>query len=102
MRIQALIAFATAFAFTAMATLPADAATSKKKRYQNQARASITVRKHRSYLDAGTTVKPGEKGYHDYYYMLTSRYPSYGPAGPDNRDYRYPLPQPFELPGFGF
>jgi hypothetical protein len=34
--------------------------------------------------------------------MLTSRFPTYGPAGPDNREFRYPLPYPFELPGYGF
>jgi hypothetical protein len=100
MRIRALIAFAAGFAV--LAAVPANAATAKKKRYENRAHYSITVRKHRSFLDAGTEVKPGEKGYHDYQYMLTSRFPSYGPAGPDNRDYRFPLPAPFELPGWGF
>jgi hypothetical protein len=100
MRIQALIAIAAGLAV--LAAVPADAATKKKKkRYENRAHFSITVRKHRSFLDAGTEVRPGEKGYHDYYYLLTSRYPTYGPAGPENRgNGRYPLPSPFELPGF--
>jgi hypothetical protein len=81
MRIQALIAIAAGLAV--LAAVPADAATKKKKkRYENRAHFSITVRKHRSFLDAGTEVRPGEKGYHDYYYLLTSRYPTYGPAGP--------------------
>jgi hypothetical protein len=99
MRIQALIAIAAGLAV--LAAVPADAATKKKKkRYENRAHFSITVRKHRSFLDAGTEVRPGEKGYHEYHYLLTSRYPTYGPAGPDNRDGRYPLPSRFELPGF--
>ena len=98
MRIQALIAAAAGLAV--LAAVPANAASSKKKRYENRAHFSITVRKPRSFLDAGTEVRPGEKGYHEYHYLLTSRYPTYGPAGPDNREGRYPLPSRFELPGY--
>ena len=98
MRIQALIALAAGLAV--LAAVPADAASSKKKkRYENRAHFSITVRKHRSFLDAGTEVRPGEKGYHDYYYLLTSRYPEYGPVN-DNLNSRWPLPSRFELPGY--
>lgn len=100
MRFKALLALAAGLAI--VAAVPADAKPVKKKRYENRAHYSITVRKQRSFLDAGTEVRPGEKSYHDYHYLLTSRFPTYGPAGPDNRDYRYPLPAPFELPGFGF
>jgi len=97
MRKQALLVIAAAFAVSA--TLPAAAATSKKKRYENRAHYSITVRKHRSFLDAGTEVKPGSKSYHDYYSLLTPPYPLYGPVN-DSRDYRWPLPSRFELPGY--
>jgi hypothetical protein len=97
MRIASLIVIAAAFAVSAI--IPADAATSKKKRYENREHYSITVRKPRSYLDAGTEVRPGEKSYHDYYSLLTPRYPTYGPVN-DSRDYRWPLPSRFELPGY--
>ena len=97
MRIQALIAVAAGLAV--LAAGPANAASSKKKRYENRAHFSITVRKPRSFLDAGTEVRPGEKGYHEYHYLLTSRYPEYGPPN-DNLNSRWPLPSRFELPGF--
>ncbi len=97
MRIQALIAAAAGLAV--LAAVPANAASSKKKRYENRAHFSITVRKPRSFLDAGTEVRPGEKGYHEYHYLLTSRYPEYGPPN-DNLNSRWPLPSRFELPGF--
>jgi hypothetical protein len=104
MRFKALLALATGLAagLAVAATVPAEAKPAKKKRYENRAHYSITVRKHRNYLDAGTAVRPGEKSYHDYHRLLTSRFPTYGPAGPDNGEFRYPLPYPFELPGFGF
>lgn len=45
---------------------------------QERARTRITIQK-RSYLDAGTIVKPGTARYHDYAFPLQSRFPSYGP-----------------------
>ncbi len=98
MRISVLLALSAAAAVAASVPAEAKSSTSKKK-YENRAHYSITVRKQRSFLDAGTEVKPGEKSYHDYYYMLTSRYPSYGPVN-DSRDYRWPLPGPYDGPPY--
>lgn len=89
-----LVSLLAATALIAAATAPADAAA-KKKVYRERSHMSITVNKPRSYLDAGTEVKPGSKGYHDYYYLLTSRYPDYGPPY-DNRYSRWPLPGPYD------
>jgi hypothetical protein len=55
MRIQALIAVAAGLAV--LAAVPADAASSKKKkRYENRAHYSITVRIDRDQRVAGTRV----------------------------------------------
>lgn len=98
MRLHALLAFAAGAAIAA--SVPADAKTStSKKKYENRAHYSITVRKPRSFLDAGTEVRPGEKSYHDYYGLLTSRYPTYGPVN-DSRDYRWPLPGAYDGPPY--
>jgi hypothetical protein len=94
MRIAPLVALAAGLAV--VASVPADA---KPRKNQDREHYSITVRKPRSYLDAGTEVKPGERSYHDYYSLLTPRYPQYGPVN-DSRDYRWPLPSRFELPGY--
>ena len=89
MRFVSIVALATLSAF-ALATLPAEAQTERQ-------RPRITVKKKRSYLDAGTTVKPGDLRYRDYAEPIWSRYPSYGP---DPLGSRYPLPGPFDgLPG---
>ena len=88
--LTAFVAVAAAFAILA-ATLPAEAQSER-------ARTRITVKKQRSYLDAGTTVKPGEGRYLDYAFPLYSRYPNYGPY-PDIS--RWPLPGPFDgLPNY--
>ena len=90
MRFVSIVALATLSAF-ALATLPAEAQTERQ-------RPRITVKKKRSYLDAGTTVKPGEGRYLDYAFPLYSRYPNYGPY-PDVS--RLPLPGPFDnLPSY--
>ena len=69
-KVFALVAAAAATALLA-ATLPADA--------QDRARTRITIQK-RSYLDAGTVVKPGSMRYLDYVFVgQSSRLPSYGP-----------------------
>jgi hypothetical protein len=89
MRFVSIVALATLSAF-ALATLPAEAQTERQ-------RPRITVKKKRSYLDPGTTVKPGDLRYRDYAEPIWSRYPSYGP---DPLGSRYPLPGPFDgLPG---
>ena len=90
MRLVSIVALATLSAF-ALATLPAEAQTERQ-------RPRITVKKKRSYLDAGTTVKPGDLRYRDYAEPIWSRYPSYGP---DPMGSRWPLPGPFDgLPNY--
>ena len=90
MRFVSIVALATLSAF-ALATLPAEAQTERQ-------RPRITVKKKRSYLDAGTTVKPGDLRYRDYAEPIWSRYPSYGP---DPLGSRWPLPGPFDgLPSY--
>jgi hypothetical protein len=65
---------------------------------QNErARTRITI-KPRSYLDAGTTVKPGTARYHNYAFPPNWHYPSYGAELTGTT--RYPLPERFWLPGY--
>ena len=62
-------------------------------------RTKITVRR-RSYLDGGTEVVPGERKFMDYAapptYMNSAPSAAWDPTG----IHRYPLPRPFELPGY--
>ncbi len=89
MRLVPIAALATLFAF-AVATLPAEA-------QPDRARTRIIVKKKRSYLDAGTTVKPGQRKYLEYAFPLGYDYPTYGPYPNASR---WPLPGPFDgLPG---
>jgi hypothetical protein len=90
MRIAPAVALLTLFAFSA-ATLPAEAQIERR-------RPQITIKK-RSYLDAGTTVKPGSAKYHEYAFPLRSMYPAYSPF-PDDERWRWPLPGPLDVPGF--
>ena len=64
-----------------------------------RARTKITVRP-RSYLDGGTQVFPGERKFMDYAqpptYMQSSPSAAWDPTGSK----RFPLPMPFELPGY--
>jgi hypothetical protein len=83
---------AAAAAAMLVASIPADA-------QPDRARTRITVQK-RSYLDAGTVVKPGTAKYHEYAFPVRSLYPSYGPFPDDQQRFRYPLPSPFDVPGF--
>ena len=64
-----------------------------------RARTRITVRP-RSFLDGGTEVVPGERKFMDY-----AQAPTYGWLAPTSSwdplgVHRYPLPMPFELPGY--
>lgn len=80
------------------ATLPADA---QNNRDGYRPRAKITVQPRRSYLDAGTAVKPGERRYHDYIYSPALLYPPYGPRTyPYAAAARWPLPSFGDIPGF--
>jgi len=64
-----------------------------------RARTRITVRP-RSFLDGGTEVVPGERKFMDYAqaptYIWLAPTSSWDPLGV----HRYPLPMPFELPGY--
>ena len=91
MRLASFAAVSTALAFL-LTSLPAEAESQR-------ARTRITVKKPRSYLDAGTTVKPGTARYHDYAYPVRSLYPTYGPFADEER-FRWPLPGPFDVPGY--
>jgi hypothetical protein len=64
-----------------------------------RARTRITV-KPRSFLDGGTEVLPGERKFMDY-----AQAPTYGWLAPTSSwdplgTHRFPLPMPFELPGY--
>jgi hypothetical protein len=91
MRFASFAALAAAFALLA-SSLPAAA-----KDYEHK-RTRIIIQK-RSYLDAGTTVKPGTARYTNYLWAIDNRFPTYGPPN-DNLNSRFPLPGPFELPGY--
>ena len=91
MRFASFIALAAASMVFA-ASLPAGA-----KDYERQ-RTRIIIQK-RSYLDAGTTVKPGTARYTNYLWAIDNRFPTYGPPN-ENINPRTPLPGPFELPGY--
>jgi hypothetical protein len=80
------VLLASAVAFTAV-----DAAAQTTKRKPTR----VVVTK-RSYLDAGTEVKPGERHFNDY--VFPPNYSPYSVVDP-TRSYRYPLPDPFWLPG---
>jgi hypothetical protein len=87
----------------ALTSWPADAQPRKRVRqdldsYQvKRPPTRITVRKARSYLDPGTEVLPMSRSYTDYA-MPPNWYPTgaWDAAGA----YRYPLPDPFYLPGY--
>jgi len=89
MALKTLGAFVIAAA-VAFAAWPADAATKKR----SPTRVIVTKR---SYLDAGTEVKPGQRKFTDYVYPPNhTPYSYFDPTG----SYRSPLPDPFWLPGY--
>jgi hypothetical protein len=108
MRLAPLLALSLV-ASALVATSPADA----QRRYyrgdqteritiideNGRARTRITVRP-RSFLDGGTEVLPGERKFMDY-----AQAPTYGWLAPTSSwdplgTHRFPLPMPFELPGY--
>jgi len=91
MRLASLAALAAAFALFA-ASLPAGA-----EDYPGQRPRTRIIIKKRSYLDAGTVVKPGTARYTNYLLVIDSRFHTYGPPN-DNFPLRFPLPGAFELP----
>ncbi len=78
MRLASFIAIAAAVGMLT-ATIPAEAQTTTTQKKRTQ----ITVKK-RSYLDAGTTVKPGSMNYQDYAFGPHMRSPTYGPPGSEH------------------
>ena len=91
MRSASFAALAAALAVLA-SSLPANAMDYRHPRTR------ITIQK-RSFLDAGTTVKPGTARYTNYIWANNNRFPTYGPPN-DNLNTRWPLAGPFELPGY--
>ena len=109
MRLASIIAVAAVAVTVMTAASPADA---QRRTYRGdrsetitwidengRARTRITVRP-RSYLDGGTEVFPGERKFTDYAYPPTymngSAMAGWDPTG----SRRFPLPMPFELPGY--
>jgi hypothetical protein len=78
MRLASYVALAAAIGLLT-AAVPAEAQTGATQKKRTQ----IIVKK-RSYLDAGTTVKPGSMNYHDYAFGPAMRAPTYGPPGSEN------------------
>ena len=66
---------------------------------QGRARTKITVRP-RSYLDGGTEVLPGERKFMDYAQAPTYSWLAPTSSWDPNGTHRFPLPMPFELPGY--
>ena len=64
-----------------------------------RARTRITVRP-RSFLDGGTEVLPGERKFMDYAWAPTYSWQAPTSSWDPNGIHRYPLPMPFELPGY--
>jgi len=108
MHVAPLLALSVAAVSLAALATPAEA---QRRVYRDQteritiidetgrARTRITV-KPRSYLDGGTEVLPGERKFMDYAspptYLSGSPSASWDPLG----NHRFPLPMPFELPGY--
>lgn len=92
--------FAPAFTIAAAAVL--SVALVGVAEAQTKKRTRITIEK-RSYLDAGTVVKPGSQKYLDYALPLNYNFPNYqgSAVGPGPiTGLRWPLPGPFDLPGY--
>jgi hypothetical protein len=93
---------AAAIAATTLAPADAVAQTRKKHYSSSRPRARVVVGP-RSFLDAGTEVKPGDRKFTDYAFppgfQGSSGYVTNigGKVGWD----RSPFMQPFQLPGFG-
>ncbi len=84
------------WAIVALATGLVVALTWQTAEAQSRKRTKLTVTK-RSYLDAGTQVKPGERKFTDYVFP-----PNYSPSAVFDPSgvTRFSLPRPWDLPGF--
>ena len=109
MRIVTVTAVAATAAVLVAVGSPADAQQRSGYRAQTEritiidengrVRTKITVRP-RSYLDGGTWVLPGERKFTDYANNPTYSWSAPTSAWDPNGIHRFPLPMPFELPGF--
>jgi len=87
---------------TVLAVAEAEAQTKKRVASADRARTRVTVAP-RSFLDAGTEVKPGDRKFTDYafppgYMSATGSVSNIGGRVGWARD---PFMEPFQLPGFG-
>jgi len=110
MRLAPLLALSLAAA-ALVATTPADAQQRRNAARGDQteritiidengrARTRITVRP-RSFLDGGTEVVPGERKFMDYAQAPTYSWLAPTSSWDPNGIHRFPLPMPFELPGY--
>ncbi len=65
---------------------------------QLRERQPRVIIKKRSYLDAGTEVKPGSKNYHSHIFDNNWQFSTLGPDTQGGA--RIPLPRMFDLPNF--
>jgi hypothetical protein len=93
---EAFMRFASVAAIAALAVFVSSLPVAAKD--DQHPRTRITIKK-RSFLDAGTVVKPGTARYTNYLWAIDQGFPSYGPSIA-NRNPRFPLPSAFELPGY--
>ncbi len=84
--------------FALLAGLSVLAATAHEAEAQFRERQPRVIIKKRSYLDAGTEVKPLSKNYHSHIFDRNWRYSTLGPDPMGHS--RVPLPSLFDLPNF--
>lgn len=90
MRFAPLFALLASVSVLAATAYEADAQTRRE-------RPRVYIQK-RSYLDAGTEVKPLSKNYHSHIYDREALFPTY--SADVTGQSRWPLPMQFELPNF--
>ncbi|MBY0532294.1 MAG: hypothetical protein K2P86_10025 [Xanthobacteraceae bacterium] len=88
--------FAPIFALLAGFSILAASAYEVEAQQLRERQPRVIVKK-RSYLDAGTEVKPLSKNYHSHIFDNNWQYST---LGPDNTGARIPLPRMFDLPNF--
>lgn len=89
--------FAPLFALLAGVSLLSATAYEVQAQQLRERQPRVIIKK-RSYLDAGTEVKPGSKNYHSHIFDNNWQYSTLGP-NPQGGE-RYPLPGMFFLPNF--
>lgn len=89
--------FAPIFALLAGVSLLTATAYEVEAQQRPERQPRVIIKK-RSYLDAGTEVKPLSKNYHSHIFDNNWQYSTLGPL--TNGAERYPLPGMFFLPNF--